>query len=771
VHYVKENNPQTSIFWVFAGTKERFEHDFIEIAKGLRLPGYNSADTDTLKFVKTYLEKPESGDWIMVIDNADDLSMFQGPPDLGEVEISQGRKCSTGLFNYIPRSPSGSVLYTTRNKADALKLTSEGRIIQVTEMDMDDLMSLLQTKLYDDTPDVEQFADLINTLGRLPLALVQAASYIRQNSWSVSKYLKYFRSKDSDIAFQLLLHDFRDQTRDYTVQNSLFMTWMITIEKIEVQHSAAAEALFIMAFYNRQNIPRCLLTDGNPSSALSIGSEYTSNIAYNSLDRISGDDAKFVLDQAIGTLVAYSLVSIANDTEPESYSIHRLVQTFTLYWLVKHRKTADRWADKALKCLIREFPAKEYDDWNKSAELLPHALSFIDLRPSPSLSPSCLGNLLITSSNYLRIRAQYTFATKYINLAIEILEKGPGGSEMAILYAKRSLARIYRATGRFQEAESLLCVAVGNYRNAFSAVNAETLSTVALLSQVLREQQKYTESETLARQCLQAYDEQSSDKDPELVDAKNAVAGALATVLGSIGQYKESLEIQQATLNYLLTSHPREHPRVMHCLHDIAVTLNLDGQYVASRELCTEVLSFNQKFYPPEHPRTSNIEYNLALVLERGGDHEAAEKHFQNVIHSYQETFVGENDPERGDCIRSLAQCLENQQKYQEANRYYELMLQHVVAKERSVGESTSTIYLKDDITKCLGRLRVKINEAAKESKEEGSAAERSIPPGVSHGSGGGGGGGSWSSGGWSGGRQGYPRACAPSGNNGTCFL
>ena len=342
VYHVKEANPQTAIFWVFAGTKERFEHDYLEIAKGLRLPGYNSADTDILQLVKISLEKPEFGNWIMVIDNADDLSMFRGSPGPGETDIDPGRTCySNGLFNHIPKAPFGLILYTTRNKVDALKLTSEGWIIQVTEMDMEDLKTLVKTKLYDETPDEEQCADLINNLGRLPLAIVQATSYIRQKSWSVFQYLKYFRSRDTDLSFQLLLHHFRDQTRDVTVENSIFKIWAITTEQLETQHPAAAETLFMMAFYNRQEIPRCLLIQENSSSIPSIYSEYISNTPPNSRDFLSDDTADFVLDHAIGTLVAYSLFSVIYDTETESYSIHRLVQMFTLYWLAKHRKTAD----------------------------------------------------------------------------------------------------------------------------------------------------------------------------------------------------------------------------------------------------------------------------------------------------------------------------------------------------------------------------------------------------------------------------------------------
>jgi hypothetical protein len=87
----------------------------------------------------------------------------------------------TGIYNYIPDSANGSILYTTRSKANALQLTSNGRVIKVTEMNDENLKSLLQSKLDDETVEGE-WIEMIEVLERLPLALVQAASYMRQNS-------------------------------------------------------------------------------------------------------------------------------------------------------------------------------------------------------------------------------------------------------------------------------------------------------------------------------------------------------------------------------------------------------------------------------------------------------------------------------------------------------------------------------------------------------------------------------------------------------------
>jgi tetratricopeptide (TPR) repeat protein len=226
-------------------------------------------------------------------------------------------------------------------------------------------------------------------------------------------------------------------------------------------------------------------------------------------------------------------------------------------------------------------------------------------------------------------------------------------------------------------------------------------------------------------------------QDTELAESRTKVEAALATVLGDTGRYKESLEIQQATLKRLLKFHEREHPRVAQALHDIAVTLNMDGQYAASRLLSSEVFEFNRKFYGPDHPRTSNMEYNLGLVLQREGDHGEAETHFRSVINSRSKNSLRKDDPEMIDCIRSLAQCLEKQQKYQAANEYYQTAYQQLL--EKSGIESTHTVALGEGIARTL-KLKRQLDESTKESKEESTV---SGPIHVIFPSGGGGGGGS----------------------------
>lgn len=123
----------------------------MQIAKGLKLPGYDDPEVDVLRLVKSSLEKSDSRDWLMIIDNADDMSVIDGS--------SETESCS--ILKYIPNNAAGSILYTTRIKKNALRLSGEGAIIQIQEMSIADSKSLLRSKLRAETLNEELWIELL----------------------------------------------------------------------------------------------------------------------------------------------------------------------------------------------------------------------------------------------------------------------------------------------------------------------------------------------------------------------------------------------------------------------------------------------------------------------------------------------------------------------------------------------------------------------------------------------------------------------------------
>jgi hypothetical protein len=67
-----------SVFWIYSESPARFDEDYRKLATLVKIPGYNESDPnqDTRGIVKNWLESKESGNWILVLDNADNKTDF-----------------------------------------------------------------------------------------------------------------------------------------------------------------------------------------------------------------------------------------------------------------------------------------------------------------------------------------------------------------------------------------------------------------------------------------------------------------------------------------------------------------------------------------------------------------------------------------------------------------------------------------------------------------------------------------------------------------------
>lgn len=107
------------------------EKDYQEIAKAARLVGAENPKVDQLQLVKEWLESENSGDWLMVIDNADDEELFFGQDENQDQEFSSS---SRKLARYFPQRPNGSILLTTRSRMLGVKFATVRGVIAVQEM-------------------------------------------------------------------------------------------------------------------------------------------------------------------------------------------------------------------------------------------------------------------------------------------------------------------------------------------------------------------------------------------------------------------------------------------------------------------------------------------------------------------------------------------------------------------------------------------------------------------------------------------------------------
>lgn len=234
-----------SVFWVPAIDDITFENAYRDIGEQLKVPGIENDIADVKNLIKAALSQESAGDWLLIIDNADDQDLLWG---------------DTAISDHLPFSRKGSILFTTRSHEAAVRLNIPGPgIITAAEMDRNESLELLAKGLKkSQIDDFKSINTLLDFLADLPLAVKQASAYMAKTSISTSKYLSSCQSGDRGT------------------------TWLISFEHIKRDAPLAAQYLKFICFLAENNIPVSLLPPGD--------------------DELQGDEA-------IGILKAYAFVT------------------------------------------------------------------------------------------------------------------------------------------------------------------------------------------------------------------------------------------------------------------------------------------------------------------------------------------------------------------------------------------------------------------------------------------------------------------------------
>ena len=258
------------MLWAHASNAARLEQSFREIAELVKVRGRKEPQADVFKLVHDWLRDKKNRQWLLVADNADNeddkdiLSAQAGDSqaDNGD-SADKSVRALQQLLRYLPPSRHGSVLVTSRTQQAAMQLVENNDIILIEPMDDAAAQALLRKKLGDEdkkSDSNEDIAKLAAALDHMPLALVQAAAYIRRLAprCSVQQYLKEYRQSD-DRATSLLNREAGHLRRDESASNSVLITWQISFDHIRSTRQSAAGLLSLMSFFDQQGIQEALL--------------------------------------------------------------------------------------------------------------------------------------------------------------------------------------------------------------------------------------------------------------------------------------------------------------------------------------------------------------------------------------------------------------------------------------------------------------------------------------------------------------------------------
>ena len=175
------------VFWVSAASAEKLTRDFSKLVDLLRLPGcYTSNQVTKLTMARAWLEDSTDGrSWLVILDC-----------------VTQ--ETTAMLRNMLPRRNNmGKLLLTTRTAKIAEVFATSGRLSQLALQPpgIQDAVAMLSARAVSEGHGTRDVSDadaeqVVCSVGALPLAIDQAASYLRDTGSSAKEILEIYKTED-----------------------------------------------------------------------------------------------------------------------------------------------------------------------------------------------------------------------------------------------------------------------------------------------------------------------------------------------------------------------------------------------------------------------------------------------------------------------------------------------------------------------------------------------------------------------------------------------
>jgi hypothetical protein len=324
---IYEYENQRPVFGIHAGSVSHFEADYRKLGSLAKIPGHDDTKQNIALIVKQWLEGPQSGEWILVIDNTDNkLDFYPGSKSTESQENDTFSAIAQhGIAKFIPRGSKGTIIITTRDQEVARNLANQNVIIkpelrpeQAIELFHQHYSNAESTVTPDDTAALPQ---LLADLQYLPLAIVQVAAYLDLNRLiAISKYLEMFKgTKESQKRLLSNPHDniWRDNNEN---AETILTTFSISFRQLQQQSKLADSFLRFMACIDRKAIPWDLLFQ----------------------IKLDGVADELLISEALDKLVNFSMLqnSKIDFGSGQGYEIHSLVHLAMQTYLESEMDTA-----------------------------------------------------------------------------------------------------------------------------------------------------------------------------------------------------------------------------------------------------------------------------------------------------------------------------------------------------------------------------------------------------------------------------------------------
>ncbi|GHO64345.1 tetratricopeptide repeat protein [Ktedonobacter sp. SOSP1-52] len=626
--------------WIAAASEETLLMSFAALAEQLPSISFKE-ETDQRKLVRAvirWLEQCQEP-WLLILDNADDLSMVQP---------------------YLPVQGQGSLLFTTRSSAvgwlaPSLEVSAMG-VIEGAELLLRRAGRFAQAS----DEHMNEAATLAAELALFPLALDQAGAYIEETSCSLADYFQLYQAH----RHTLLSRRGRQATH---YPESVATTWSLSFKYLEATNPAAAELLRSCAFLSPDAIPEEVLTEGAFHWPPALQAAVADRLSFN---------------QMLEALLAFSLVK--RFAEDRFLSIHRLVQVVQRERLSPEEQR--QWTERVVRVLNAVFPQspQESTSWHLCLRYLDQVQDCATLiREQHVLLPEA-SELLERAGAYLYERGLYTPAALLYQHALSMREQLVGETHTTSISDILQLAHIYFNQGAFAAAEAL-------YQRALPIAEQHAGAEPLLLIKVLRglahvygDQGKYAQAEALYQRALPIWEQLAEAEQVR----RGGILASLAFVKAQQGKYTEATILSQRLLCLREQHLGPEHPHVASALLGLAQIMTLKDEDAPVEHFNLRALRIYEQHFGPEHPLVATALHALARLYTGQGKYAEAKPLYQRALH-IREQQLGPENLDVSDTLSGLANLYYKEKKYTEAESLYQRALS---IREQQLGSENSVI-------------------------------------------------------------------------------
>jgi tetratricopeptide (TPR) repeat protein len=510
---------------------------------------------------------------------------------------------------FMPVRGTGDLLITSRESV--YSELGIPRALEVRELDDDHATQFLLARTgrdETDSTDRAAAAELAAELGRLPLALEQAAAYIAETN-AFSAYLSAFRKRRVlllEKAVGLVAHD------------TVAVTWAANFEAVEAVSAAAADVLRISALLAPDAIPFELLLDG----ARALGKPIADAL-------VESDD--LAVAELLRPLARYSLVR--SDTTSRAFSVHRLVQE--IVWAAIPKPGRRTYVDRAVCALDSAFPEVSFATWSRCERLVPHVVSMAQWLAEYDVHSGAVGRLFSRAGHYLSERGRYAEAQALHTRALHVREGAFGPDHLDVATSLNDLAIVHWYQDQYTEAQALNERALAIRECALASDHPDIANSLTLQAILSSAQGKHSAAGALYERALAIRERALGPHHPSLARSLSNCANYYV----SQGRYAEALPLYERALAIWKNALGPEHPDVAGGMDNLGRAYARQGRHAEAEPLLQQALAIRERALGPDHPDIRYSLNNLADLYANLGKYAGAEALYERALSILERTL------------------------------------------------------------------------------------------------------------------------------------